>query len=183
MAQNKALEVWNGLPTWAKGVIAVGGVAILYFTGRSIWRAVKGKKEQTNAREVVRTQGQELTAEQRKGIKQSFPDSQYKAWADRLQNQYDGIDWKNNVFDYDVPVIGQWSGSGKVTSQIVSQLKNDVDFLKLSQAWGVRTYDQAGLLTGDVTGTLSYCVNDELDNGEVAALNKMLSKQGIKYKF
>lgn len=183
MVDNKVIEIWNGLPTWAKGVIAVGGVAIVYFTGKSIVKAIKGKKEQSNARELVRTQGQELIEEKRKGIKQSYTDSQYKSFADRLQNQYDGTDFKNNLFDYDIPLLGTWSGSGKVTAQIMKQLKNNVDFLKLSQAWGVRTYDQAGLFTGNVTGTLSYCVNDELDSGEIVAINKILSKQGITYKF
>ena len=41
MAQSKALEVWNGLPNWAKGIIAVGGLAIIYFTANSVIKSIK----------------------------------------------------------------------------------------------------------------------------------------------
>ena len=40
MANNKAFEVWSGLPTWAKGTIAVGGLAVIYFAGRGIWKRI-----------------------------------------------------------------------------------------------------------------------------------------------
>ena len=46
MAQSKALEVWNGLPNWAKGIIAVGGLAIIYFTANSVIKSIKKKKEE-----------------------------------------------------------------------------------------------------------------------------------------
>jgi hypothetical protein len=183
MTQNKALEFWNGLPTWAKGTIAVGGVAIVYFAARGIWKQFKSKAEEGKARQTLREQKNELTKLQNVGLRATYPDSQYKSWADRLQKQYDGIDWKNNVFDYEIPVLGTWSGSGKVTAQIVTQLKNNVDFLKLQDAYDVRTYDQAGLFTGDFTGNLTQAINDELDNGEVNALNNILKKNGITYRF
>lgn len=183
MKENKALEVWNGLPTWAKGVIAVGGVAIVYFAARGIWKQFKSSKDTEKQRESLRTQRQEITKLQNLGLRTSYPESQYKSWADRIQNQYDGADFKQNVFDYDIPVLGTWSGSGKVTAQIVSQLKNNLDFLKLSEAYGVRTYDQAGWFTGDFTGNLTQAINDELDSGEINALNNMLKKQGITYRF
>jgi hypothetical protein len=183
MAQNKALEFWNGLPTWAKGTIAVGGVAIVYFAARGLWNQFRKSTETAKGRETIREQKNEINQLQRQGLRPTFGESQYKSWADRLQKQYDGIDWKNNAFDYNIPVLGTWSGSGKVTAQIVTQLKNNLDFLKLQEAWGVRTYDQAGLWTGDFTGTLSQAVNDELDEGEVNALNNILKKNGITYRF
>jgi hypothetical protein len=183
MKENKALELWNGLPTWAKGVIAVGGVAIVYFAGRGIWKQFRKSKDTEKQRESLRTQRQEINQLQNLGQRPSFPQSQYKSWADRIQNQYDGADFKQNLFDYDIPVLGTWSGSGKVTAQIISQLKNNLDFLKLSEAYGVRTYDQAGWFTGDFTGNLTQAINDELDSGEVNALNNMLKKQGITYRF
>lgn len=183
MAQNKVYQIWTDLPVWAKGVISVGGVAIVYFAARGVWKQFRKREEQGKARQTVREQKSEISDLQRKGLKASYAESQYKSWADRLQKQYDGADMKQNVFDYDIPVLGQWSGSGKVTAQIVGQLKNNLDFLKLSDAWGVRTYDQAGWFTGDFTGTLAQAVNDELDNGEVNALNNILKKNGISYRF
>lgn len=183
MANNKAFEVWSGLPPWAKGVIAVGGVAIAYFIGRSVWKKFKTKADTRNQRETLNTQNKELKNLQNKGQKTNYSESQYRAWADKIQNQFDGIDWRQNIIDKDVPLIGSWSGSGKTMKDIVEQLKNNVDFLKLSQAYGIRTYDAAGAFTGNVTGDLQYAISDELDRGEIMALNNILVKKGITYKF
>ncbi len=174
---------WTDLPQWAKGAIAVGGLAVVYFAARGVWKQFRKVEEQGKARQTVREQKSEIADMQRNGVRPSYPESQFKSWADRLQKQYDGADLNNNLFDYNIPVLGTWSGSGKVTAQIVGQLKNNLDFLKLSDAWGVRTYDQAGWFTGDFTGNLIQAVNDELDNGEVNALNNILKKNGISYRF
>jgi hypothetical protein len=67
---------------------------------------------------------------------------------------------------------------------IISKFKNDLDFLKLSTAWGVRTYDQCGWGTGNVeNATLSKAISDELNEGEISKINGALAKQGIKYRF
>lgn len=183
MAQNKAFEVWSGLPTWAKGVIAVGGVAIVYFTARAIIKKIGKGKSLQEQKQTVTQQNNELRNLQNTGQRASFAESQYKAWADAIQNQFDGCDFGQNIFSADVPLIGYWSGSGKKVRDIVNQLKNNVDFLKLVSAWGVRTYDQCGWGTGDVSGNLYNAINDELDRGEVMGLNNILKKKGITYQF
>ena len=183
MAQNKALEIWSGLPTWAKGVIAIAGVGIVYFTTRSIIKRIRGKADEKKQRQTLQAQQTELRNLQNTGMRPSFSESQYKMWADAIQNQFDGCDFGQNVFSADVPLIGYWSASGKKVKDIVNQLKNDLDFLKLTEAWGMRTYDQCGIGTGDVTGNLSYALSDELDRGEIMGLNNILKKKGIKYQF
>jgi len=182
MAQSKALEIWNGLPTWAKGVIAVGGVAIVYFTTKTIFKKIKGKRDLKNQQETLNAQNADIRNLQNTGVRASYPDSQYKSWADSIQNQFDGCDYGQNVFSADVPIIGYWSSSGKKVKDIFDKLKNDLDYLKLSQAWGIRTYDQCGWGTGDVTGNLSYAISDELDRGEIMGLNNLLAKKGISYR-
>lgn len=182
MAQNKAFEVWSGLPTWAKGVIAVGGLAIVYFTTRSVLKGIKTKKSQKDQQQTVNQQSGELRNLLNLGVKLSYPEGQYKSWADSIQNQYEGCDSGQNIFSKDVPLIGYWSGSGKKTKDIFEQLKNNADFLKLVQAWGVRTYDQCGWGTGDVTGNLYNAISDELDRGEIMGLNNILKKKNITYQ-
>ena len=75
------------------------------------------------------------------------------------------------------------SYSGEYLYKIILQLKNNVDFLKLQTAFGVRTYDQCGIFNGDFTGNLTQAVNDELTASEIAELNKQLTKKGIVYRF
>jgi hypothetical protein len=66
---------------------------------------------------------------------------------------------------------------------IFNQLKNNLDYLELSTAWGIRTYDACGWGTGDVKDVdLSKAIIDELNDGEVRDLNIILSKKGITYK-
>ena len=64
-----------------------------------------------------------------------------------------------------------------------AQLKNDIDFLDLVVAWGVRTYDDCGWGTGDVKDVdLFKAIEDELTDAERRDLNKILAKKSITYK-
>lgn len=180
--QDKVYKFYKELPSWAKGVIVVGGAAVVYFTATRIFRNIKNARNQKDAKKTQSEVKSELAQLQQQGIKKSYPDSQYNSWADRIQKQFDGIDWKQNWFDKDVPIIGQWSGSGKSVAEIFKQLKNNVDFLALVAAYGIRTYDQAGVFTGDFTGNLYQAIQDELDKGEIDALNALLKKKGITYQ-
>ena len=180
--QDKVYNFQKELPPWAKGVIVVGGAAVVYFTATRIFRNIKNARNKRDAKKTQSEVKSELAQLQQQGIKKSYPDSQYNAWADKIEKQFDGIDWKQNWFDKDVPIIGQWSGSGKSVAEIFKQLKNNTDLLALVAAYGVRTYDQAGVFTGDFTGNLYQAIQDELDKGEIDALNALLKKKGITYQ-
>ena len=180
--QDKVYNFYKELPPWAKGVIVVGGAAVVYFTATRIFRNIKNARNKRDAKKTQSEVKSELAQLQQQGIKKSYPDSQYNAWADKIEKQFDGIDWKQNWFDKDVPIIGQWSGSGKSVAEIFKQLKNNTDLLALVAAYGVRTYDQAGVFTGDFTGNLYQAIQDELDKGEIDALNALLKKKGITYQ-
>jgi hypothetical protein len=182
---NKAFEVYKGLPSWAKGVVVIGGIAIVYFTTKSFLKRIKQSAEKKKDMEVVVEQKKELDILVKDGVYPTFSGSQYKAWADALQKQFDGCDPSIRI-----PLLAptslwnsQWSGSGAKLVNIIYKFKNDADFLQLSQAYGVRTYDQCGWGTGNFTGSLAAAISDELDESEINAINQALSKQGIKYKF
>jgi hypothetical protein len=185
---NKALNFWNTLPTWAKGVLAVGGAAAAYFAVKGFLNKLKEQAAMQNAIQTQKNQENELQNLIKNNIKPSFADSQYKQWADELQNQFDGCD-----FSVRIPVSpkivwnSNWSSSGAKLATIVLEFKNDADFLALSTAWGSsRTYDQCGwnpLGDGNFNGNLSQAITDELAQYEINAINDYLSKQGIKYRF
>tara|TARA_R110000868_G_scaffold101361_4_gene279085 strand:+ start:2664 stop:3224 length:561 start_codon:yes stop_codon:yes gene_type:complete len=184
---NKVYEIYKDLPSWAKGVVVIGGIAIVYFTTKSFLKKIKDSATQKKAMEVVVEQKKEIKDLETTGLIATFKDSQYKAWADALQNQFDGCDF--NISDWVSPILAIWnyynySNSGKKLVMIIAKFKNDLDFLKLSTAWGIRTYDQCGWGMGNVeNATLSKAVSDELNNGEISKINDALSKQGIKYRF
>ena len=190
MAQNRGLEIWNGLPPWAKGVVAVGGLAVVYFGGRSIYKVIKSKIESANARKTKVEFQDDLARLARKGIKPTYLQSQYLGWADQIQAQFSGCDFKQNVFDMSDPLLGwagTYSGSGKLFVTIAKSLRNDADFAALVISYGVRTYPQCGSifgfnLMGEVTENLFGAIVDELDQGERDGINKFLESKGITYR-
>jgi hypothetical protein len=177
---NKVFDYYKELPSWAKGVVVVGGLGITYFAVRAFLNRVKAQAQQKKDNATVIQQQNEAKALEQTGMKPSYPDSQYKAWGDAIQKQFDGCDFSFGNFV--LPNIFA-SYSGYKVYQILDKLKNNLDFLKLSSAYGVRTYDQCGWGTGNFTGSLASAISDELTESEVTELNKLLAKKGITYRF
>lgn len=186
MAKEKALEVWSGLPTWAKGIIAVGGLAIIYFTARTIVKKISASKESQDSKESVKDATNDRASLLRKGLRPSFNQTQYKGWANSMEQSFEGCDPFGNItWGADSPLgkVSYWSKSGYNVAKIFTQLKNDIDFLDLVVAWGVRTYDECGILTGNVENVdLFKAIDHELTDAERRDLNKILAKKGITYK-
>lgn len=183
--ESTKLKFWNTLPTWAKGVIAVGGVAISYFAVKSFIGKLKSDAAKADARATQKNQEQELQNLRDNGVRPTYAESQYRSWADELQNQFDGCDFAVRLpVDPRIVWNRNWSASGAKLATIVLQMRNDADFLALSTAWGVeRTYDQCGWFTGEFTGNLSQAVSDELAQPEINAINDYLANENIKYRF
>lgn len=187
--QNKAYQYWSGLPSWAKGVVAVGGIAIGYFGIRSFINKLKEDAAKKNQVKTQNEQKDELEQNIQNGIKPTFAISQYNQFADELQTQFDGCDFQLHIPNVDPRIIfnNNWSGSGQKLANIIIQFKNDSDFLALSTSWGAsRTYDQCGYNpfgSGNFEGNLSQAVTDELDQSEIRAINEYLATQNITYRF
>ena len=172
---------WSTLPNWAKGILAVGGVAIGYFAVRGFLNKIKEDASQQDLIQTQQNQESELQNLISNNVKPTFSQSQYNLWADSIQQQFSGCD-----FSLSVAWLSSYamSTSGAFLGNIIMQLKNDADFLSLSTAWGTsRTYDQCGWGTGNFSGNLAQAVRDELDNDEIKNINKELGKKGIKYTF
>ncbi len=168
MANSGAYKVYSELPSWAKGVVVIGGIAIVYFTGRTIYKSIAKKAEAREDAQTVRDVKDEIRESQNQGKRQSYPDSQYKAWADSIEKAFDGCD--------------PFETSQNTINRAVRELKNNTDWLKLVDAYGVRTYDQCGWLMGSFTGNLYSAIADELDSAEKAYINKLLTERGITYR-
>jgi hypothetical protein len=183
---NKVYQYYTELPSWAKGVVVIGTLGVVYFVGKSILDKIKANAEIQKQVETLNTQTTEINNLQKAGATPSFADSQYKQWSDGIVSQFAGCDIIPKVPLVPAKFLGvitNWSGSGAYFINIIDKFKNNLDFLKLSQAFGVRTYDQCGWGTGNFTGTLAQAVADELDDNEVTAINKVLSSKGITYTF
>lgn len=179
---SKGFKYWESLPTWAKGVIAVGGLAAVYFAANGFIKRLKSKADEASSRLLLAQASDDLKNSIKNGNKPTFSDSQYLGWADTIETAFAGCDYS------DPDVFGIWLGfsdSGKVVANILKQLKNDSDFYKLTLAYGSRTYDQCGIppFSDNFTGTLVKAIQDELSATEISKLNDILSSNGITQRF
>lgn len=179
MSVNKTYQYYQSLPPWARGVAVVGMLGVVTIVGFKIYKGIKDRVDKNRLASAVKDTKKELDALTGQGQKATFPDSQYQAFANTLQNQFAGCDWSVGIMNVKL------SDSGEVLKGICEKLNNNVDFLKLVYAYGVRTYDQCGTwpFAGDFTGDIYKAVNDELDNYEIRKINEVLAKKGITYKF
>ena len=188
---DRAYQFYNGLPAIGKAIVIIGGGAAAWFGVINPVRKVIIKKlDEQKSQKTVNETKQDLNEVARKGIRPSYSDSQYAGWADKLQKQFDGcdFDWTTLGLGLVISVVLsqtaiKMSNSAKTVYAICYQFKNDADFLSLVKAWGVRTYDNCGLFTGDFSGNIYGAVSDELNLEEIKEINSLLAKKGITYKF
>lgn len=174
---NKISESYNQLPSWSKGVVAVGGIAILGFV---IWNAYKKIKEAKSLQEaliVSKDAKEEANALQRKGIKASYSQTQYESLALKLVEAMNGcgtsLDSVKSVFEL---------------------MKNKTDVLRLIETFGVRYYRPCPATDpfsyalymynekkfgGNIQTWLQY----DLSQSEISSINSILSLKNIEFKF
>ena len=176
-----AFQYYKELPPWAKGIILVGTFGTVAFIGWKVYKGIQQAVDKSKANKSIADVKSERLVEESKGIGGSFSDSQYQGFASALQNQFAGCDFSTVVPFFPGKDL---TYSGRVLYNILNTFKNNVDFLKLVEAWGIRTYDACGIGTGDVVNVNLYAaVSDELGNDEVVEINKLLSSKGITYQF
>ncbi len=168
MADSKFYKYYNGLPGWGKGLLVVGSLAggvALYYIGRNTYNAIAKKNQEKKEGAVVDDVKKEQEALTAKGIVPSFSESQYKIWADAMDECFQG--W------------GTCTGD-----TIWVNLKNDADVLMLIKAFGVRTISSGRWNPEpDLTGALPKIIRSELSGDEIQTVNEVLGKKGITYKF
>ena len=182
--ENKALQVYKDLPSWAKGVVVVGGLGAAYLFANQIIKKIRLDAEKRKAEAELNNTREELENQIEQGVVPSYPKGTYDAWAQSIEDQFDGCDFFiSSPFgiggDYN-----ELSASAKKIYDIVEEMNNDRDFLELVDSFGVRTYDQCGWGTGNVeNATLYKAVTDELNQDEINFINERLQNRGVTYKF
>ncbi len=152
----------GGLPGWAKGVIAislVGGIAVTaYLVYTNLQKIGDGK----DYKDTVKDSNSELV-DLSKTEKPSFPDSQYSGWANSIFTMLTGCDGYKN---------------GPAVANILFQLKNTTDYLKLIKAFGVR--DVEGCWSSDYKADLPTVLKKELMETTITTVNDIFARRGIK---
>jgi hypothetical protein len=168
---------YNELPSWSKGVVAVGGVAILAFIVWNAYRKIKDIKSLQEALSVSKDAKEEANILQRKGIKASYSPTQYESFALKLVEAMNGcgtnLDSVKSVFE---------------------SMKNKTDVLRLIETFGVRYYrpcpatdpvSYARYMYDEKTfgGNIQTWLQYDLSQSEIRSINTILSSKNIDFKF
>jgi len=160
-------ETFNGLPGWAKGVVAVIGTGVTVLIGWGIYSAVKSRIKHAGDYKEQNEVKDDLVVLSGQGVKPSYKDSQYATWASQLFSAFEG-----------------YQSDESAVYRVFVNMKNDADVLKLINAYGIREVSSGkGNPEPNFKGTLAGAIAEEMDTEEVKEINIILAKRGIKIKF
>ena len=186
MAQNKALQVYEDLPNWARGIVVVGSLAVLYIVGNTIYKKIQTLSNNVDAQSKLNQVNDDLNTKISQGQQPTFNSTQYNNFASSISAAFTGCDWSSSIIPLpvNVPIIGGFSNAGATLYNILYQFNNDVDFLALQKAFGNRTISKSWVCGGDYTNVdLETAVQNQLNNQEISAINDMLAKRNITLRF
>jgi hypothetical protein len=172
----KAGNYFTQLPTWAKGVLAIGGLAIVAFVGYKIYKKIQDQQGKGEEKDVINEIKQEERDLIQQGLKPTFNDSVYESSANLIFQKLDGCELPTSEID--------------VMNEVVRVCQNKLDWAKLVRAFGTRTVDDCGW-GGETPYSLPTLLKDQLDStvpiplpnaGKryYALLVTALDKKGIK---
>ena len=155
----------SSLPLGVKIAIGVGIVVVALIIAKKVKKFVSKTGSVIEDKTTLNTQSSEINQLKDAGIKQTYPDSQYRTWADTIYNNVSGC---NN--DYSL-----------IPLNIIKRLVNDVDWIKLSKEFGTRDVKGCGFASNRQC-TLPVALNWKLSDDSLALINLILKSRSSKYR-
>lgn len=170
--QNKMYQYYTELPSWAKGIVVVGGVAVIGLFAFKIYKKVFPSAKEKENRKLLNNVDDEIKKMERSGQKPSFNEANYNTLANTL---YESMRYAVGD-DY-----------GKVV-EIMKSMKNDLDVSKIIKAFGIKQNYVFGIPTGEPQDLFTWIARElgeewaGLTSYRVTQINNDWAKKGIKYK-
>lgn len=136
----KQLKAWEKASSTTKIIIVIVAMAVVYFAYTFYLQS-----------KVTIQQKSEVLALQAQGITASYNASKYESLANTLETAMKG-----------------WGTNEQTVFDVFSDLKNDIDFIELDKAFGIRD-------SVDMKGWLK----DDFSTADIKALNNQLNNQSI----
>jgi hypothetical protein len=171
------MKLYNDLPNWAKGVVAIGGVVIVGVFGYKIYQDVKRKRDLKDASQSSDEASKELKNLSFKGVNPTITKTQAINMSEKLVQAMNGC-----------------GTDEKMVNSVFNSLKNEADIYLLIASFGVKYYTPCGAsqpvsyarwLFNDKTfgGDLGTWLSYDLSTSEINSINTILKNKGIKYSF
>jgi len=174
---NKIAEYYKELPTWSKGIVAIGGLALIGIVGFTIYRRIKTNLDLKINLKESDSASDDLRRLEAQGVKPTLNNSQIMTIINSLKDAMNGCGTsEQRVYDN------------------FSKLNNDADVLLLLKLWQVQYYEPCSA-TSPISyarwmfndkafgGNLSEWLNYDMTTTEIKQINSILAKKGIKHKF
>jgi hypothetical protein len=175
MADKGALRVYTELPSWAKGVVVVGGLVVGYLAVTSILKSIKAKKNKEESLAEVNNANSELNTQIQTGKGPTIARSTAEVMANAI--------------------VAASNDCGTEEKQMYAQfdkVQNQADILLFVDVFGLRKKVRCPFSddpresfwsTNTPPMSLSAMINSELDATQIATINNKLASKGITYKF
>lgn len=158
-------KVWKDLPVWAKGTIAIVGILAVGGIGFAVYKGIKKAIEKAKEGKEGKEAKDELQEAASQGIQPTISEAEAQAKVSQLVSAANECD-----------IFGQ--GAVQIIA-VIKSLKNKADYYLLSSAFGTKTWDECGIGTGDVTGSVATLLVEELDSGQMEEVRAHLSSIGV----
>lgn len=169
---NKVYDYYKDLPSWAKGIVVVGGVGFTLLIGYQIYKRVFKSAEAKKSADEVKHLNDDIKRSLDKGLKPSFPQSNYDVFANTIYSSLRQISYAD---DY---------GSVEAT---LKRMKNNLDVELLMKSFGIRRDYIIGIPQKEMD--LFTYIRKELGNEwggltdyRVVRINKDWASKGITYQ-
>ena len=174
---NKVFDYYKELPSWAKGVVIVGGLAVSYvFISRTIARIRKAKDIKDVQKETDYA-NRDLIELARRGIKPTIDRTQMEIIIKSLEDSMNGCSYSQTRIE-----------------NAFKKLNNEADLKLLIRDFGVRYYTPCAISSPisyaiylsdnkHFGGTLATWLNYDLGTSDINKINKILSDKNINFKF
>lgn len=164
---NKVFALYNDLPQWSKGVVAVGGIGIAAIVFLNVRKKIMEDADRKKRAAEVDNAKKTLKELAMKGIRPTFDDVQYETFSSKLVSAFDDCGTDNAA-----------------VFSIFDKMKNLADILKLVAVYDRRKFKGCFSSFFDYENlTLSGALSYEMSNSEISKINSMLAKKGINYTF
>jgi hypothetical protein len=175
MTESTIYKYYKDLPSWAKGVVIVGGLAMGYAIVTTIYNKINDANNKTKLEKELNTAGSELQDEINAGNRPTLSNSTLEAMSSAI------IEASNDCGTDDALIMGQFDN-----------IQNQADMLAFVKVFGLRqkvrcpfTSDTRESFWSNFTPpmSLSAILASELTQGQIDTINKKLATKGIKYRF
>jgi hypothetical protein len=175
MADKGALRVYTELPSWAKGVVVVGGLVVGYLAVTSILKSIKAKKNKEESLAEVNNANSELNTQIQTGKGPTIARSTAEVMANAI------VSASNDCGTNEKQIYAQFD---KVNNQADILLFVDVFGLRKKVRCPFSDDPRESFFSANTPPmSLSAMINSELDATQIATINNKLASKGITYKF